>query len=166
MAKRAVDVVSVDESRGESQGETPPDESPRVVFVQAPVLLGRLIRREDDQWIALIGGAERVIRADSSVDPALLEDAMERGVKVIIDQSEEPLIAGVVATQRSLVVDRDGAVDAEVEHFKVSARREVLLKTPGAFIRARRAELEVFGDKVLTRGREVAKILAAMIELN
>jgi hypothetical protein len=57
-------------------------------------------------------------------------------------------------------------VDAEVERFEVSARQEVLLKTPGAFLRARRRDIEVFGDKVLTRGRELAKIIAAMIELN
>lgn len=166
MAKQAVDVVSVEGGHGDERSDEKVHETPRVVYVQAPVLLGKLVRRDCEEWVVQIGGADRTLRADSCVDPMLLEEAMKRGAKVIIDQSEEPLIAGVVATQRSLVVDREGAVDAELEQFKLTARREVLLKTPGAFIRAKRAEVEVFGNRVLTRGREVARIIAAMIELN
>ncbi len=142
------------------------DEQPKVVYVQAPVVLGKLVAREEGGWLARIGGVERVMPAEDQVDQVLLEEAMERGARVIIDQGEEPVIVGVVATQRTLVIDEGGSVDAEVERFVISARREVLLKTPGAFVRAKRREIEVYGDKVLTRGRELAKVLAAMIELN
>lgn len=158
--------ISGDPGRGD-QGPEPTEASgPKVVYVQAPVLLGRLIRREDDQWWVTLAGAERRLPVDSSVDPALLDEASGRGARVLIDQSDEPVIVGVVATQRSLVIDEEGEVDARVERFRLTAAREVLLRTPGAFVRAKAREVEVFGNKVLSRGRELAKMMAAVIELN
>ena len=167
MDDHAIDAVSIiEEVRAEAQSEARPAGTPGVVSIQASVLLGTLLAKEGEGWLTRFGGTARVLRADTCVDPALLDDALRRGVRVLVEQGGETSIAGVVATQRSLVIDRDGCVDAEVERFEVSARQEVLLKTPGAFLRARRRDIEVFGDKVLTRGRELAKIIAAMIELN
>ena len=166
MAKPAVEIAPLEEKSPDSAVEEVASEAPRVVYVQAPVLLGTLIRKDEEGWWVRFGGRERILEAEPCVDPALLEHALEREARVIIDQSDEPLIVGVVATQRSLVIDEHGCVDAEVERFRLSAQREVLLKTPGAFLRAKGRELEVFGNKVLTRGRELAKVLAAMIEFN
>ncbi len=161
VAKSSKEVALVQD---EAQSAEP---SPRVVYVQAPVLLGRLVRADGDEWIVRLGGQERTIAVDETVDRALLWDAYERGARVLVDQSDdEPVIAGVVATQRSLVIDTEGHVDVELESMKISARTELLLKTPGAFLRAMDREVELFGDTVLTRARNLAKVLAAMIKLN
>jgi hypothetical protein len=139
---------------------------PRVVYTQAPVLLGRLLERDGERWRVHAGGRDVWLEADASVDPALLEGAAASGARVVIEQAPEPLIVGVVSTGRALGIDRDGAVVAEVERFSITARREVLLRTPGAFLQARGRQLELFGDEVLARGRDLFKVLAAMIRLN
>lgn len=166
MAKSTAETAPVELEPAEVRSGDQPSSAPRVVYVQAPVLLGTLLGTDGAGWLTRFGGTERVLLAERCVDPALLDDALQRGARVLVENGEDPVIVGVVATQRALVIDVQGSVDAEVERFKISARHEVLLKTPGAFLRARRRELEVYGDKVLTRGRELAKILAAMIELN
>jgi hypothetical protein len=42
----------------------------------------------------------------------------------------------------------------------------VLARTGGAFVQVKDDEAEVYGTRVITRAREVAKILARMISLN
>jgi hypothetical protein len=41
-----------------------------------------------------------------------------------------------------------------------------VLRSPGAFVMVAPGEVEVFANRVLTRAREVAKTLAAMIKFN
>jgi hypothetical protein len=48
----------------------------------------------------------------------------------------------------------------------VEAASEALVKTPWSFLRLNQSEVEIAGVKVLTRAREVAKILARVISLN
>jgi len=138
----------------------------KLVYTQAPVTLGRLVEPTDVGWRVAIGGAERELAVDECVDPALLEEAFVSGARVVIDNSEAPAIVGVIATQRALVVDRDGDVRAKVRNFVVDSREELLLKTRGAFIRARAAEVEVYGTRLIHRARDLAKIMGAMIKLN
>ncbi len=140
--------------------------SPRLVYTQAPVLLGRLIEAAGEGWRVDLGAVEREVDVDPSVDPKLLVDAARRGSRVLVDATGVPLIVGVIATQRALVIDSDDRVEAEVRSFRVDAEEEVLLKTPGAFVRAKARAVELYGDRVLTRARDLAKILAAMIKLN
>ena len=146
--------------------EALPEPSPRLVYTQAPVLLGRLVEPTDAGWRVDLGALERELRVDPSVDPKLLVDAARRGSRVLVDATGEPLIVGVIATQRGLVIDDEDRVDAGVRSFRVDAEEEVLLKTPGAFVRAKARAVELYGDRVLTRARDLAKILAAMIKLN
>src|SRR5690606_34097664 len=100
---------------------------------------------------------------DESVDPALLDEAHATGARVLVEAGGTPSIVGVVATRRALTLDREGRVTAEVTSLEVSAQEQVLLKIPGAFVRAKAREIEVYGERVLTRARNLAKILAAMI---
>ena len=50
--------------------------------------------------------------------------------------------------------------------LEIDAEEQVLFKVPGAFFRAKAREVEVYGERVITRARNLAKILAAMIKLN
>jgi hypothetical protein len=138
----------------------------RLVYTQAPVLLGRLVERVEGGWVVDLGAVRREMACDESVDPALLDEAHETGARVLIDASAAPAIVGVVATRRGLSLDRDGRVSAKVKALEISAEEQVLLKVPGAFIRAKAREVEVYGERVITRARDLAKILAAMIKLN
>lgn len=139
---------------------------PRLVYTHAPVLLGRLVAPHADGWTVDLGSIVRVVARDESVDPALLEDALRLGARVLIDATAEPVIVGVIATQRAMTIDRDGRIEEKVRSFAVEAEESVLLKVPGAFLRAKERAVEVYGDRVLTRARDLVKILAAMVKLN
>lgn len=153
-------------SKKPEKAEAVSAEPARLVYTQAPVLLGRLVEPCEDGWSVDLGAVRRDVAVDPSVDPVLLDEARDTGARVLVDASSVPTIVGVVATRRTLSVDRNGNVAAKVKSFEVSADEQVLLKTPGAFVRAKAREVEVYGDRVLTRARDLAKILAAMIKLN
>ena len=75
-------------------------------------------------------------------------------------------IAGVVQTQRSLTVDANGEVNADVRAFRIRVERELLLSSAQAFVRVKRRDIELYGGEVLTRARDVARILGRLISLN
>lgn len=144
-----------------------PEAAPRLVYTQAPVLLGKLLEpAEGGRWRVDLGAVQRDLAVDESVDPVLLDEAHAAGARVLVDAAGEPTIVGVVATRRALTVDPEGRVEHSVRSLKVTAEEEVLLRVPGAFVRAKAREIEVYGDRVLTRARTLAKVLAAMIKLN
>src|SRR3954468_10416162 len=87
-------------------------EAPALPAVALGVVLGEA---GGGRWRVRAGGVERLLAADASVDPALLREAAASGARVVLDAgSEAAVIAGVLATQRALTIDRDGAVTAEV----------------------------------------------------
>jgi hypothetical protein len=61
---------------------------------------------------------------------------------------------------------RDGALEVAAPRVTVDAGESVVLKTPWAFMQLRQGEAELYGNKVLLRAREVARVLARMIALN
>ena len=93
-------------------------------------------------------------------------EALAEGSRVLVEAGPSPVVVGVVQTSRALRVNRQGAVDATVERFQVQARQSATLKTASAFLQVKGAEVELYGTRILTRAREVAKILARMINLN
>jgi hypothetical protein len=139
---------------------------PRLVYTQAPVLLARVVDEVEGGFRVELGTITKVMPIDASVDPALIREACASGARVLVDQTASPVIVGVVATRRSLSIERDGSVAARVERFEVDAKREIVLKTPGAFVRAMPHEVELYGERVVTRARNLVKLLAAMIKIN
>ncbi|MEM9194728.1 MAG: hypothetical protein AAGF12_36450 [Myxococcota bacterium] len=137
-----------------------------VEALAAPVAFARLeAKLPDGRYRCRMGGRDVDLPADAAVDPALLEEAIKTGARVLVD-AEEGIIAGLLQTQRAVTIDRDGVVDAQVEEFRVSSKRRTLLKAPGAFVDLKSHEVEVYANRVLTRAREAARILATMIKLN
>ena len=138
----------------------------KLVYLQAPVQLGRLVAPEGEGWRVSFAGQERVLMADESVDPALLSEAAERGVRVVIECAEgDPLIVGLLQASRTLEVDREGHLIAELRSVSLTAK-ELLFRGPGAFIEVKDHSVELYANKVLTRARTLAKTLAAMIKFN
>lgn len=130
------------------------------------VALGVLVAREGVLWRVRVGAAERALAVDPGVDPTLLDEACATGARVLIDGTGEGTVVGVVMTARPVTYGRDGAVSVEASRVTVEARESVLLKTPWSFVQLRQGEAELYGNKVLLRAREVAKVLARMIALN
>lgn len=141
--------------------------APRVVYTQPPVLLGVLLGREGELWRVRAGFAEQTALCDPSVDPALLSEAFAKGARVVIDTSAgEPVIVGTLAVSRTIGISREGDVSASVRSFKVAAEAEALVQTPSAFLRLQGEEVELFGGRVLTRARELLKLLGRMVKVN
>lgn len=142
--------------------------APRVVYTQAPVQLGVLLAREPEgRWRVRAGYTEQSARCDASVDPALLDEALAAGARVVLDTSEgEPVIVGTLAVSRALGVSREGDVSATVRSLKLVARDEAVVQTPHAFLRLQGEEVELYGGRVLTRARELLKLLGRMVKVN
>lgn len=136
------------------------------VLSPPPVLLGRLDAADGAAWLVEVGASIRRAEVDSSVDPVLLKDVARRGARVLLEAGSPLRIVGVLQTQRALTVDRSGDVKADVRSLEVNASESILLRTTGAFVRAKAREVEVYGDRVLTRARDLARTLSAMIKLN
>jgi hypothetical protein len=130
------------------------------------VVLATVLAEEAGGWRVRIGAQEQVMVLDPSVDPALVREALEEGARALVEANPVPTLVGVVQTSRALRVDRQGGVDAEVERFQVHASQGAMLKTAAAFLQVKGAEVELYGERILSRAREVAKILARMINLN
>jgi hypothetical protein len=130
------------------------------------VLLATVLAGEAGGWRVRIGTREQVVALDPSVDPALVREALADGARVLVEARPSPVLVGVVQTSRALRVDRGGKVDATVERFSVQAHQGATLKTAAAFVQVKGSQVELYGERILTRAREVAKILAKMINLN
>lgn len=139
----------------------------RVVYAALPFLLARVQRREGDRCrVTTADGRAFEAGIDTAVDPALVDEAATTGARVIVEMGESPTIAGVLLVSRPLSIGRDRRVDAEVESFTVSARESATLKTSSAFVQVKAREVELYGEKVLARARNLVKLAAAMIRLN
>jgi len=139
----------------------------RVVYTQPPLILGEILKREGDGWLVRVADEECIASPDAAVDPLLLEEMARHGGRVVLETTDGKLrIAGVLTTSRTLLINREGVVDATVASFRVTAQREVLLRAPGAFARIVGDEVELYGQQVVARARGLARILARMIKLN
>lgn len=135
----------------------------KVVYLSPPIHLARVLGRTETGWRVSAGGSEREVTADASVDPALLEAAIADERRVVL---EAGVIVGSLATHRSLEIDREGGVEAALTRLVVDVREQALLRTVKAYVRLAPSEVELYGGKVVTRAREVAKTLARLISLN
>ncbi len=130
------------------------------------VRLARVLGREGDAFRVRVAGAERVAACDPSVDPALVEAAIASGARVVVEDGPAPLIVGGLSTGRAVEVTRDGEVALSVKRFRVAAEEEISLRTRAAFLQVTGGEVEIFGRRIVSRAREVARLLARVIQLN
>lgn len=124
-----------------------------------------------DRFRISMEGAERVATLDPSLDRRVVSAAMSSGARVVVEArggspAAAPVIVGALVTAPALTLDREGNVSAAVGRFEIAAKTEVLLKTAGAFVRLRPRSLEQYAAEVRVRGRDLVKVLAAVIGLN
>lgn len=144
-------------------------ERTRVVYTQPPLQLARLIAEEEGGFRVELGGGQHVLPAASDVDPALLREVVARQGRVLVEthaSDGSALIAGVVQVRRTLEIDEHGDVVASLRSLRLKARQEIQLTTERALVWIKGEDVELYGKEVLTRAREVAKILGRLISLN
>lgn len=141
---------------------------PRVVYTEPPFVLGQVVALAGDNRVTVrINGEVRDAALDASVDPQLLQEAIRSGARVVVETGVTPLVVGLLCTQRALTIDRSNRVSARLESLKLDVQEKLLLKTPLSFLKMdARGEVELFGERLVSRARKLAKILAAHISLN
>jgi hypothetical protein len=148
--------------------KTVPQRAPaqaRVVYTQPPITLASVIGREGTRYRVRVGANESLVELDPGVDPALIEEALAGGTRVVVDPGAQT-ICGVLTTSRAITVDRDGDVRADVRRFEVTSKEGVLLKTPSSFVQLDRERLELFASETVARARDAFRVLAQIIKLN
>jgi hypothetical protein len=132
------------------------------------IALARVLGRAPGGWRVQAGGSERLATLDPAVDPALVDEALATGARVVLDTSALPaaVIVGTLTTARPVSLDRHGDLTVRARRVLLDATERALVRIPGAFVELKKGEVEVYANRVLTRARELAKTLAAMISLN
>lgn len=133
--------------------------------VAVPIAIATVVAREGDRFRIQCGRRERIASCDSSVDPAVVEEAISSGARVVVEWGSEPAIVGALVTARAVRIERDGDVRLCAKRFRVSAE-EAIVQTPSAFLSLKGDEVEIFARRILSRARELARILARAIQLN
>jgi hypothetical protein len=137
----------------------------RVVYVMPPIALASVVAREGARYRVRVGAQELLAELDPAVDPALVDEAIESGARVVLDPAAQA-ICGLLATSRAVRIDRRGDVRAEVRQFSVNAKEGVLLKTASSFVQLDPQRLELFASETVVRAREVFRALSQIIKLN
>ena len=130
------------------------------------VRLAVVVGREGELFRVRAGRWERLASCDPSVDPALVEAALGSGARVVLEEGASPVIVGALATRRAVEVGPGDEVHLSVKRFVVEAAEEAMLRTRSAFLRVKGDEVELFGGRILSRARELARVLARAIQLN
>ncbi len=121
---------------------------------------------DDDRWRVRVGAQTLMAQRDPAVDPALLDAAHREGARVVLDLAGDAVIAGTLTTARPVTVARDGSVQLDVTRFVVTAAEEAMLRTRAAFVQVKGADVETFGERVVSRARELLKVLGRNVRIN
>lgn len=153
--------------RSPSLDATPHDAAPAPAASPPSLALALPVaERAPGRWAVRLGAREVEASLDPSVDVALVREALGRGARVVVECGAEPVIVGALATRRAVEFGPDGSVAVAARRFEVTATERLTLRTARAYVDLKRADVEVYGNRVVTRAREVAKVLARLVSLN
>ena len=145
--------------------------------------LGRIQAEEPPLWrVASVGAATPTALAtlDVSVDPALIRLCLAKGTPVLLMQATSHqrrgerdlqaasslVIVGALVTERPVSVDRAGVLEADAEQIRLSARGDVLIRSAGSFLRMKSEDVELYGKQVISRAREICRVLGRLVKIN
>lgn len=162
---------SMKKSRAQRQRVSSPPDSTGVARARAalpslPITLAALVAKEGTRWRVKVADHEAAASVDPSVDPALLDEALVTGARVLVEVAGEPVIVGALATRRALTLAPDDTVHVRARAVTVDASEELLLRSPGAFLRMKGGEVETYGQRVAHTARELFKVLGRMVKIN
>jgi len=162
-------------SSPEGEDELPPLRGLRALPSWPALSLGTVIGRTDEGgWRVTVGAHEAVASLDAAVDPALIAACAEKRSRVLL--SAEPgapgaagsplVIVGALMTERALTIDRAGHLRADVERISLTARADVLIRNSHTFLRLKGEDVELYGRQIVSRAREVCRILGRLVKIN
>ncbi len=116
-----------------------------------------------------LGGREVHVIVDASVHAAVLEGAVRRGERVVVERDPDGTlrIVGALRTQPTPGVDRSESYTIEADEIRLEAGRELSLgvRAAGMVVRAA-GEIETFAERIVSRAAGVHKIIGSILRLN
>jgi len=123
-------------------------------------------RAGEGSWRVRVGPSVHAMACDPSVDPRVVDEAAASGARVVVDLGAEPVIVGALVTARPVTVGRDGVLALEVRRFVVTAAEEAMIRTQAAFVQVKGGDVESYGNRVVSRARELLKVLGRNVRIN
>jgi hypothetical protein len=129
-----------------------------------------------DGAVATVDVSGRSLKAtvDAAVDDAVLETALRRGERVLVEvTADRAVIVGALRTQATPGIERAERFDIQAGEVTIAATRvsvdgdEVALNSKTARLVLRAAgEIESFAERIVSRASGVHKIVGRMLRLN
>jgi hypothetical protein len=166
---RSVEPLST-ESTGSTEAEEQGARATPLRLIATPVLCtARLEAVEGDALRIDVGGQLVAAERDPSVHPVVLEGAMARGERVLVERDGEGrwTVIGALRTQPTPGVDVGDQYTIEADRVTIRGRTDVTLtsETAGLVVRAL-GEVESYADRIVSRAESVHKIIGRILRLN
>lgn len=139
-------------------------------LVATPVLCTARIEAIEGGALRIdVGGQLVEAERDASVHAAVLEGAMARGERVLVERNGEGAwsVIGALRTQPTPGVDVVEQYTIEADRVTIRGRTDVTLtsETAGLVVRAL-GEVESYADRIISRAEGVHKIIGRILRLN
>lgn len=114
-----------------------------------------------------IGGRTSLAELDASVSPVVIDGAIARKERVLVERSDDRMVViGVLRTQPTPGIDRADAYRIEAAHVTVEGDEVVLSSKTAKVILRAASEIESFAERIVSRAEGVHKIVGRMLRLN
>lgn len=117
--------------------------------------------------VRLATGTRCKATLDDEVDPALAEECLRSGRRVVLCDGERgPLIVGALQTSAPIVKSADGAVTIEGRELRLKAKERVVVDAGSTSLRmAESGAVRFEGEKMVIDMPALVRILSASVEL-
>jgi hypothetical protein len=163
---RAVKSLSPDST---TPSEAPARATPLRLMATPVLCTARLEAIEGSALRIDVGGQLVEAARDPSVHAAVLEGAMARGERVLVERNAEGAwtVIGALRTQPTPGVDVVEQYTIEADRVTIRGRTDVTLtsETAGLVVRAL-GEVESYADRIISRAEGVHKIIGRILRLN
>lgn len=117
----------------------------------------------------VVSGREMDARVDESVSAVVLEGAVARGERVVVEVEDdgEVVVVGALRTQPTPGIDAADQYTIEAGRIDLKAEHEVSMSAKTALVVLRAiGEVETVAERITTRAHGVHKIIGRMLRLN
>jgi hypothetical protein len=134
----------------------------------APSLMTATVLSIEAERVKLtVGQRELDATCDPSVSPIVIETAIQRRERVLVEMtSEGAVVIGVLRTQPTPGIDRAEAFHIEADRVTVEGNEVVLSSKTAKVILRAASEIESFAERIVSRAEGVHKIVGRMLRLN
>ena len=154
--------------------KTPTAVAPIQLVQTTSMALARIVSLAGGNATVDVGGRTMKASVDPAVDGAVLETALRRGERVLVEVTgERAVVVGALRTQATPGIERAERFHVEADDVTIAGARvsidgdEVALNSKTARLVLRAAgEIESFAERIVSRASGVHKIVGRMLRLN